>query len=337
MTAAEGESASTPASASVSAGARLHLGFTNLSAERERLYGSLGVALAEPRVTVTATPAETVDCPSVVDDYVRRAVAHLDVPGARVTLDETLPRHVGLGSGTATALATAAAVARAYDRRPRVRALAPALGRGRRSGVGVAAFERGGFVLDGGRPTAACGTPTATAPSDTADGSWTVPRVVARHAVPPAWRFVLVVPAADPGRCDDAERRSMRAVVDDADPATADRIAGLVIRRVLPAVAAGDAAAFGDAVTEIGRLNGTWYADEQDGVYRAPVDTLVDTLLAADGITGAGQSSWGPVAYGVTTTDERAAARAAGERALDRAGVAGDVKIVAPQNCGARG
>ncbi|GGN21431.1 beta-ribofuranosylaminobenzene 5'-phosphate synthase family protein [Halarchaeum nitratireducens] len=318
--------------ASVSAGARLHFGFTTLSTEHDRLYGSLGVALADPRVTVTATPADAVVCPDVVADSVRRTVDALGVSGARVELTETLPRHVGLGSGTATALATTAAIARVYDRRPRVRERAPVLDRGRRSGIGVAAFEGGGFVLDAGRSTDTCGTPSRTPPSD---GSWTVPPVVARYPVPPAWRFVLVVPDADPGRCGDAEATSMQTAIADADPETGERIAGLVTSRVLPAIVAGDAAAFGAAVTEIGRLNGTWYADEQDGVYRPPVDALVDTLLADDAITGAGQSSWGPVAYGVTTTAERDAARAAGERALDRAGVTGDVQLVAPQNCGA--
>lgn len=323
--------------AAVSAGARLHFGFTTLSTDHDRLYGSLGIALAEPRVTVTATPADTVVCPDVIADPVRRAVDALGVSGARVELTETLPRHVGLGSGTATALATTAAIARAYDRQPRVRERAPTLGRGRRSGIGVAAFEGGGFVLDAGRPTAACGTPSETAPSDAADGSWTVPPVVARHPVPPAWRFVLVVPDADPGRCGDEEATSMRAAIADADPETGEQIAGLVTRRVLPSIVAGDNTAFGAAVTEIGRLNGTWYAGEQDGVYRPPVDALVDTLLADDAITGAGQSSWGPVAYGVTTTAECDAARAAGERALERAGVTGDVRLVAPQNCGALG
>lgn len=46
----------------VSAGARLHVGFQNLSLARQRLYGGVGIGLAEPRVTVTASPAETVDC-----------------------------------------------------------------------------------------------------------------------------------------------------------------------------------------------------------------------------------------------------------------------------------
>ena len=46
--------------ARASTGARLHFGFCNLSLSHERLYGALGLALAEPRVTVEAVPAESV-------------------------------------------------------------------------------------------------------------------------------------------------------------------------------------------------------------------------------------------------------------------------------------
>jgi len=142
---------------------------------------------------------------------------------------------------------------------PRVRERAPALGRGGRSGVGVATFEAGGFVLDAGHPTARFTTDRP------ADGEWTVPPVAARHAVPDDWRFLLVRPDADPGRSGDAEDDAMRTAVERAEPGLADRIGGIVTRRVLPAIATGNAERFGAAVAEIGRLNGAWYADEQGG------------------------------------------------------------------------
>ena len=40
--------------ATVETGARLHFGFQNLSLAHERLYGGIGVALAEPRLIVEA-------------------------------------------------------------------------------------------------------------------------------------------------------------------------------------------------------------------------------------------------------------------------------------------
>ncbi|TKX66168.1 GHMP kinase, partial [Halorubrum sp. GN11GM_10-3_MGM] len=172
--------------ARASAGARLHFGFCNLSLSHERLYGALGVGLAAPRVVVDAEPAAevTVTGPTgstsasegdaVRDDareYAAAAVDLLGVDGARVAVRESLPRHAGLGSGTQLAAATLAAVATAHDLPARVRERAPALGRGGRSGIGVATFEAGGFVLDAGHPTARFTTDRP------ADGEWTVPPV----------------------------------------------------------------------------------------------------------------------------------------------------------------
>ena len=316
--------------ARVVAGGRLHAGFQNLSLAHPRLYGGIGVALAEPRLVVEAEPAEGIDAEDgLAREYAARAVDLLEVPGVRVSVPERLPRHVGLGSGTQLALATYAAVALAHGREPEVRAVAPALGRGGRSGVGVAAFEAGGFVVDAGHPTTRF---TADRP---ADGEWTVPAVLARHAVPADWRFVLVVPAVDSGRSGDREDESMRTVVERADPGVADAIARVVLRELLPAVATGEIERFGTALARVGRLNGTWYADEQGGVYRPPVGRIVETLSRSPVVYGAGQSSWGPTVYGVTHASEASAAREAAEEALRDADVEGSVRIVAAANRGA--
>lgn len=314
-----------------SVGGRLHFGFQNLSLAHERLYGSLGVALDSPRVVAEADPAETIRCDHAqARAHAERAVELLGVPGADVTVVEALPRHVGLGSGTQLALAVLAAVAAAHGEPPQVRERAPKMGRGGRSGVGVATFERGGFVLDTGHPTERF---TADRPPR---GEWSVPDVAARHAIPDDWRFVVALPDSGPGRSGDDEDESMRSVVERADPAIADDIAAVVTRRVLPAVAAGDRETFGAGVAEIGRLNGAWYADEQGGVYRPPVGDVVAELGGSPAISGAGQSSWGPAVYGVTGEEQADEAREAAHDALAAAGVGGDVLVAEPRNRGAR-
>lgn len=342
----------------VSANARLHFGFTNLSLSHERLYGAFGVALAEPRVVVEAEPAPSLavtvapdssasangtavadgtngtaterDLRADVRSYAERSCALLGVDGADVVVRRSLPRHAGLGSGTQLAATTLASIAYAHGRAPKVRERAPELGRGGRSGIGVAAFESGGFVLDAGHPTARFTTDRP------ADGDWTVPAVAARHPIPDDWRFLLVRPNAKPGRSAGVEESAMRAAVERADPGIADRIAGIVTRRVLPAIAAGRAEAFGSAAAEVGRLNGTWYADEQGGVYRPPIGDVVASLESSPAVFGAGQSSWGPTVYGVTDAARAKAARTAGAAALDAADVDGEVSVVRGTNEGAR-
>lgn len=321
----------------VTTGARLHAGFRNLSLSHERLYGGVGLALAEPRATVVAEPASSVTvtggtatAPIAEDvaDYARRTCDLLDLPGARLEVTERLPRHVGLGSGTQLALATYAAVARAHDAEPRPREHAPALGRGGRSGVGVATFESGGFVVDAGHPTERF----TTAPP--ADGEWTVPAVLARYDLPAEWRVCLVLPEADPGRHGEDEDRSIRGVVERADPSVADDLATLLVDRILPAAVEGRAS-FGAALAEFGRLNGAWYADVQGGVYRPPAGRIVEHLSGSSSVAGAGQSSWGPAVWALTDAERAEATGAAAEAALDAADCAGRVLLTRPRNEGA--
>jgi beta-ribofuranosylaminobenzene 5'-phosphate synthase len=317
--------------ARVTARARLHLGFRNLSLSRPWLYGGIGVALDRPQTVVRATPEDgiSVDGPPASATAARRTVEYLDVPGASVVVEQALPRHVGLGSGTQLALAVAQAVATANDESIDVRAIAPRLGRGGRSGVGVATFEGGGVVLDRGHPS------SEYSPTRPPDGSWSVPPVTTRLDVPSSWRFLLVRPTMDPGRAGPTEESSIRRVVEGASVAPAAAIDRVVAAELLPAVRSGDSAAFGHAAERVDRLNGQWFATEQAGVHREDVTQICRHLAGEVAVTGAGQSSWGPTVYGVTTADRVDRAREAGERALDAAGVDGDVGIAAGFDRGA--
>jgi beta-ribofuranosylaminobenzene 5'-phosphate synthase len=313
----------------VEAGARLHFGFQNLSLARERLYGGVGVALDRPTIVIEAERAEGIRCSDdLAAEYAWKAVDALGVNGAAVEVKRRLPRHVGLGSGTQFALATLAAIAGVYDLDPAVREHAPALGRGGRSGVGIAAFERGGFVVDGGHPTELF----TTAPPE--EGAWTVPPVTARHELPTDWRFVVVLPDAESGRSGETEDASMRQAVERADPGIADEIGGVLLRRLLPAAAEGDRDTFGAAAADLGRLNGAWYADEQGGIYRPPAGRLIDALDDCPAVTGAGQSSWGPAVYALTDRTGVAETRDAARDALAATGIEGEVVETTPRNHG---
>ena len=313
----------------VDVGSRLHFGFQNLSLSHGRLYGGVGVAIESPAVVLEAEPAEGIVCdrPLFVQ-YAERSCAALGVDGVAIDVIETLPRHVGLGSGTQAALATFVAVARAHDRSSSVREQAPRLDRGGRSGIGVATFESGGFVVDAGHPTERF----TTTPPET--GEWTVPAVIAHHDVPASWRFLVVLPDSEPGRSGEGEDESMQAVVEDADPSIADSLATLLVRRLLPAIAEGHIEAFGDAIGAFGRLNGAWYADEQGGIYRPPAGRIIDVLSDVPAVRGVGQSSWGPAVYGVTDVSMANEAASAAERALSELDIDGRIHIAAPRNRG---
>ncbi|WP_226023050.1 beta-ribofuranosylaminobenzene 5'-phosphate synthase family protein [Halomicrobium salinisoli] len=314
----------------VESNSRLHFGFVNLSDAHSRLFGSVGVCIDTPSLSVTVSRSDRVESNSeVARKYARLAVDELDVPGARVVVDESVPRHRGLGSGTQFALAVYAGVAELYRRQYDVRDVSPSLGRGMRNAIGVHAFRDGGLIVDAGQPT------SDLLPDDPETGEWTVPPVVVREELPERCRFVLVVPRGETGRHGVSESESMRSVLEESDAELSDRVAGIVLRELLPSVHDGDIARFGSAVERIDRLNGQWFARQQGGVRNDVAEALAETLSDADPVAGVGQSSWGPTLYVVTTESESDATVAAVERALAAHDVSADVHVARPQNRGA--
>src|SRR6185437_7148504 len=116
-----------------------------------------------------------------------------------LTIEATIPEHVGLGSGTQLGLAVAAGVAALAGETVSARALAPLVERGARSGIGIGAFEQGGFLVDGGK-RGGKGSEDAPAP------------IVARAEFPAAWRLVLIFDETRQGLSGSAEKAAFRAL-----------------------------------------------------------------------------------------------------------------------------
>ena len=66
------------------------------------------------------------------------------------TVHETYPSHSGLGSGTQLSLAVGKLLADFNSQKMDASQIASIVGRGGTSGIGVASFENGGFIMDGG-------------------------------------------------------------------------------------------------------------------------------------------------------------------------------------------
>ena len=264
---------------------RLHLGFVDLGGALGRRFGSLGVTLETPSTAVRVARAEQdaatgpdADRAAAARDAVRAAL-NFHAPLA-VQVEEALLAHNGLGSGTQLALAVGAGVARLAGMPLTGRALAPLLNRGRRSAIGMEAFDGGGVILDGGR-----GPNTG------------VPPLLARLPFPEAWRILLVFDTAREGLSGEAETHAM----DHLPPypeALAARVSHLLLMQALPALAEGDIDPFGAAIGEWQRLLGEHYAAAQGGGrYSSPDVAQVAAFLETEGVSGVGQSSWGPTGF----------------------------------------
>ncbi len=282
----------------VRAPARLHLGFIDLHGGIGRRFGSIGLAITglDAEISAQLTTSEGLEVHGL--EIVRARAAATQTwawlqarQGLRLEVRAVAPSHAGLGSGTQLALAVAQALATLFARDCDIRTLAPVVGRGARSGIGIAAFAQGGLLVDGGR-----GPSSPLAP------------LLARLEFPPAWRIVLVFDHAHQGLNGAAERSAFENLPPMSEQAAA-ALARWCLVGLLPALAEGDFVEFSRAVAEIQARVGAYFAPAQGGsAYTSEsVATAVAEIGHAFNLQGIGQSSWGPTAF-VFAPDEACAA-----------------------------
>tara|TARA_A100001037_G_scaffold298681_1_gene322876 strand:+ start:13855 stop:14778 length:924 start_codon:yes stop_codon:yes gene_type:complete len=261
-----------------------------------RIYGGIGVYLENPKISLVAKANNEVVCEDWnVEKYARKITEILEVEGIEIEILETIPAHMGLGSGTQLALAIYAAICEEYDIKPMYREHAPQLGRGKRSGIGVASFEVGGFNMDRGQET-------GTVAIGEGKG-WKVPNREISLKIPKEWVFVVSELEVERGYSGKKEKEIINFVMENAKSNITRKIETIVHKNLIPSIQEKKSADFGFAVGEISRLNGNWYEKYQGGIYRPPIGKIVKRLQEYDNIFGVGQSSWGPTLYSVTNEE----------------------------------
>ncbi|MGH8478144.1 MAG: beta-ribofuranosylaminobenzene 5'-phosphate synthase family protein [Gammaproteobacteria bacterium] len=272
------------ATITIAAPARLHMGFLDMSGDLGRRFGGLGLALSEvqTRLSVQRAKGVAAEGPSS-ERAARSAQAHLQAlgiaQGVRIQVHEAIPEHAGLGSGTQLSLAVGAALARLFERDCHLPALAQATRRGLRSGIGIGTFDSGGFVVDGGH-----GERTM------------IPPVIAQMPFPGDWRVIVILDRARRGLNGAAESAAFKRLAPMA-PETAGRLCRLLVMQVLPALAERDFVPFSAGIAAIQDAVGDHFASLQGGRYTSPAVAEVLAWLRAQGVTGVGQSSWGPTGF----------------------------------------
>jgi beta-RFAP synthase len=295
---------------------RLHLGFLDPAASLGRAYGSVGLVIDgfETVVEVSAGDAVVAGSPSAAAEL-ERAAHCLELlrrrsgryEPLRLRLLEVLPAHAGLGSGTQLALAVGRAFAQWHGLDVSTATLAHWLGRGQRSGVGIAGFDQGGLLVDGG--PGADGLPAP---------------LLARIALPAAWRVIVVQDSSLRGLSGSRERQAIASLAPLPQAQAAD-LCHQVLMRVLPGAACAEFEPFAAGVSQVQRVLGEHFAPAQGGspYTSAAVGQLVQWIAEATrgrhGEPGAaiGQSSWGPTGFAIVPSQAQA------DAVVDAARVAG--------------
>jgi beta-ribofuranosylaminobenzene 5'-phosphate synthase len=289
--------AAIPTKVTVNSTARLHMGFFDLHGGLGRKFGSIGLSLTAPAIELTAIssknaepqvigalsmPATTVARASLI---MEQMIGKLQLAGAvSLNINQYIPEHAGLGSGTQLALAIGSSVGKLYNLNLNSAQIAELTGRGGRSGIGIAAFDHGGFLVDGGRASI--------------NGTSKIPPLLARYDFPDNWRILLILDTRQPGIHGEDELEAFNQL-----PAFSENLAAHLCRHVLmqamPALIEQDLTAFGNSIQELQAHVGDYFAPAQGGRYASRQVGAVLEHLGSLGVACFGQSSWGPTGFAV--------------------------------------
>jgi len=310
----------------ITAPCRLHLTLIDMNGEIGRVDGGAGLTLSSPNIRITAEEAEGISIEGLQDfaDRMKRAAESLlpEGKGIRINVQEVYPAHVGFGSGTQSSLAAAAAVNELYGLGKSVRELAIAVKRGGTSGIGVTAFEKGGFIVDGGHrfkdkggfmPSAACPVP---------------PGPVLFREDFPEWDMVVAIPN-EKGMHDQEEIDTFKKFC-PLPIEEVREISHVVLMQMMPAVIEEDIESFGAAVNHVQTVG---FNKRENLIWPQFVKDIASFMRSQS--YGAGVSSFGPVVYSfVDNRSEGRQLQAEVQKMLDES-VGGTVMLTRAKNSGA--
>ena len=277
---------------SLIAPARLHFGFLDPTGLSGRQFASLGLVIEGYNVELEVRRSKTlIITGDALDEetakFFRVTITRLKkkygfVDDFKIVLKEKPPRHSGFGSGTQLALALSRALLEIINLKPRTEHLSLTVNRGKRSGIGILGFDKGGFIVDGGKLTDA-----------------RQPPLISRVCFPKNWKILLVMQDEISHFYGDREIKAIEGL-----PKITKEKSSILCRetllRVIPAIIDKDFESFAKGLTNIQNLMGEFFFNAQDGsTFSSPPVGKVINTLAKNFEIGSGQSSWGPTGFAI--------------------------------------
>ena len=189
---------------------RLHLGLIDMNGSYGRLDGGIGLTIQDPHLILYGESAEKGITVDFSDDFkfnddirneysnkiTKAATEVIDFydidEGFYFRVDSAYPSHSGLGSGTQIALSTGKLITEHIGQKANGYELGKITGRGGTSGIGVFAFDHGGFIVDGGHSIK---EKSSFLPSSASKAN--PPQLFGNYDFPDEWGVLLVILKSD--------------------------------------------------------------------------------------------------------------------------------------------
>ena len=280
----------------VRAPSRLHFGMLSFGRPDVRQFGGVGAMVESPGLVLRVSRAGSFQANGPLAERLRATAERFAklaglpaLPPFRLELESAPPEHNGLGVGTTVSLAVVYGLRRALEL-PKLAAgeLAKQAGRGRRSAVGSYGFLSGGLIAEAGK----------------LPGESLAP-LLARVEIPAAWRFVLIGGQAPTGVSGAKERQAF-ASLPPVEQDVTEQLSRELQQEMIPALQAANFEQFSRSLYRYGHLAGNCFAPAQGGPFAHPnLDRLVTTIREL-GVTGVGQTSWGPTLFALLEDETKA-------------------------------
>ncbi len=319
---------------------RLHITLIDLNGTVGRIDGGVGLTIEEPKLILEAIPqdegfdivfreSENLSA-ELMEDYrnkirntFKRTADFLKIDsGFKFEVKRAYPAHSGLGSGTQLSLAVAKLILNLNDYDMKASQMARIVGRGGTSGIGVQAFHRGGFIVDGGhkideKPDFLPSSASKALPAP----------LIARYDFPQDWNVILAIPNVPAGASGQKEVNIFQDCC-PIDLEEVQKLSHLILMKMMPSVIERDLDSFGYVINEIQDIGFKKIEVEfQDTI----INEIIENMREA-GAAGVGMSSFGPTIYAVTDTNIKNISKVAQSTMKE---VGGKVIVTKAKNSGA--
>ena len=276
----------------ITAPSRIHLGLIDLNGTCGRIDGGVGIALNSPNIQIIAEKSDFIEVSesSLFKERILKAINTVlpENKGIKITVIQKIPDHVGLGSGTQVTLSVAYAVNILYDLKFSVKELAIKVKRGGTSGIGIAGFEIGGIIIDGGHKF---NEKLSFLPSSASNAN--PAPIIFRHDFPD-WDIILAIPkfkgAHDKKEIDIFKKECPIPLKE------VQEVSHTILMQMMPAIIDNDIENFGNAIN---KLQAIGFKKREIFYQNKIVKDLIEYMQ--DNSYGAGMSSFGPLIYAITS------------------------------------
>ncbi|GAB4317823.1 MAG: beta-ribofuranosylaminobenzene 5'-phosphate synthase [Methanobacteriaceae archaeon] len=319
---------------------RLHITLIDMNGAYGRVDGGVGITIENPQLILEVEPLSTdkidirftasENLSYLKNDHIKRIESaaikmkqFLDIDhGFKFTVKNVYLSHAGLGSGTQLSLAVGRAISKFSHKNMDAPKIAKIVGRGGTSGIGVRAFDHGGFIVDGGHNQA---QKPDFLPSSASSAS--PPPVIAHYDFPEDWKIILAIPQID-DRVSGLKEVNIFQEYCPIPLNEVEKLSHLILMKMMPSVVENDLDSFGFAVNHIQELG----FKKVELKLQNPIIGEIMENIRNSGAAGVGMSSFGPTIYAVTDTNHRNILKVA-KQSMESVG--GNVILTKAQNKGA--